>query len=141
MTPAMTLAGLFIVVAIVAGFALLVIQLGFRAPRVRERGDPGGLGAAFDTVSIPSVNGKRLFGYDYEDIAPVNTVCDIHCPILLIHGRDDRTVPVSDALAIERGCPGADIELLLFDGADHESVERIEVCADVLLRFVAHRQD
>jgi len=63
-----------------------------------------------------------IIGHDYEDIAPVNTVCAIRCPILLVHGRDDRTVPVSDALAIERGCPAADIELLLIDGADHESV-------------------
>ena len=266
----------------VVGLAMLVIHLGFRAPRVRERGDPGQIGAAFDTVSIPSVGGKRLFGwllhgersdttviilhgwggnaevmlplarpfqraglhvllfdarnhgrsdgdghsslprfaedldhaidwlrcshplqsrrivllghsvgagavllsasrrddidavisvsafahprlmmrrmlkssrvpdwairlllryvqwligFDYEDIAPVNTVCTIRCPILLVHGRADRTVPVGDALMIARGCPEADIELLLVEGADHESVERIDAHSDVLVRF------
>ena len=276
------LAGLLIAVTIVFGFVLLVVHLGFRAPRVRERGDPGQIDARFDTVAIPSVAGKRLFGwflhgdrsdttviilhgwganaemmlplarpfqraglhvllfdtrnhgrgdsggisslprfaedldhvidwlrrgypvqsrrlvllghsvgagavllsasrrddidavipvsafahprsmmrrflkprrvpdwvidlilryvqwiigYHYEDIAPVNTVCHIHCPILLVHGRADRTVPVSDALAIERACPTADIELLLVDGADHESVERIDAHSDVLVRF------
>ena len=277
-----TLAGLLIAITIVVGFVMLVVHLGFRAPRVRESGDPGQIGAAFDTVSIPSVDGKRLFGWflrgersdttviilhgwgvnaemmlplarpfqhaglhvllfdtrnhgrsdsgghsslprfaedldhaiawlrrsypvqsrrvvllghsvgagavllsasrrddidaviavsafahprlmmrrflkprrvpdwmirlilryvqwiighDYEDIAPVNTVCTIRCPILLVHGRADRTVPVSDALAIDRGCPGAAIELLLIDGADHESVERIDAHGDVLVRF------
>lgn len=271
---------------LVVGLMMLAIHLGFRAPRVCERGDPDQIGAAFDTVSIDSVGGKRLFGwwlrggcsdttivilhgwganaemllplarpfqraglhvllfdarnhgrsdghghsslprfaedldyaidwlrrshplqsrrvvllghsvgagavllsasrrrdidaviavsafahprlmmrrllqprrlpawltglilryvqwvigYDFEDIAPVNTVCAIRCPILLVHGHDDRTVPVGDALAIARGCPAADIELLLVEGADHESVERIDAHSDVLIRF-AQRQ-
>jgi len=52
-----TLAGLLIAITIVVGFVLLVVHLGFRAPRVRERGDPDQIGAVFDTVSIPSVDG------------------------------------------------------------------------------------
>ena len=67
-----------------------------------------------------------VIGHRFDAIAPLNTACRIACPILLIHGQADRTVPVSDAYAIVQACPQANIQLLLVDGADHDSVDRIE---------------
>ena len=77
-----------------------------------------------------------VIGYRYEEIAPINTVCHIHCPILLVHGKADRTVPVEDALAIERGCRQPHIKLLTVENADHASVEKIKAHEKELVQFL-----
>ena len=77
-----------------------------------------------------------VIGHRYDDIAPLNTVRRVDCPVLLVHGKADDTVPATDALAI-RGNPGSDqVELLLLDGAGHNSVDLIERHADRLLTFL-----
>ena len=62
----------------------------------------------------------------YDDIAPVNTIRRIACPVLLVHGEQDRTVPVADAHAIYGNRPGANVELWTLPDAGHGSVRRIE---------------
>ena len=61
-----------------------------------------------------------------EEIAPMNTACKVKCPILLVHGKRDETVPVSDALAIQKRCNEVEIDLLLIEGAGHGSTEKVE---------------
>lgn len=39
------------------------IRRAYRAPRIEERGSPADFGLAYRTVSIPTVNGKRLFAW------------------------------------------------------------------------------
>jgi len=34
-----------------------------------------------------------VIGHRFEAIAPVNTVCRITCPLLLVHGRETRPCP------------------------------------------------
>jgi len=75
-------------------------------------------------------------GYHYEEIAPINTICHIKCPVLLVHGKADRTVPVEDALTIERGCRRPHIRLLMVENAGHESVEKIRVHEEELVQFL-----
>jgi len=77
-----------------------------------------------------------LIGYHYEEIAPVNTICHIKCPVLLVHGEADRTVPIEDALTIERGCRRPNIRLLTVDDAGHESVEKIKAHEKELVQFL-----
>jgi len=77
-----------------------------------------------------------VIGYRYEEIAPINTICHIHCPVLLVHGKADRTVPVEDALTIERGCRRPHIRLLTIENAGHESVEKIEAHEEELVQFL-----
>jgi len=77
-----------------------------------------------------------VIGYHYEEIAPINTICHIHCPVLLVHGKADRTVPVEDALTIERGCRRPHIRLLTIEYADHASVEKIKAHEDELVQFL-----
>ena len=77
-----------------------------------------------------------VIGYRYEEIAPINTICHIHCPVLLVHGKADRTVPIEDALTIERGCRRPHIRLLTVENADHESVEKIEAHKEELVQFL-----
>jgi len=67
-----------------------------------------------------------IIQHRYEDIAPMNTVCKVRCPILLVHGKVDEIVPVADALAIQNNCKLNTIDLLLIDDAGHESVEKVE---------------
>ena len=40
---------------------------------------------------------ERVIGASFDDIAPVNTVAKSTCPVLLVHGRQDTVVPISDA--------------------------------------------
>ena len=77
-----------------------------------------------------------LIGYRYEEIAPINTICHIKCPVLLVHGKADRTVPIEDALTIERGCRRSNIRLLMVENAGHESVEKIRVHEEELVQFL-----
>lgn len=77
-----------------------------------------------------------VIGYRYEEIAPINTVCHIKCPIFLVHGKADQTVPVEDALTIERGCRRPHIRLLTIEDAGHESVEKIKTHGKELVQFL-----
>ena len=77
-----------------------------------------------------------VIGYRYEEIAPINTICHIKCPVLLVHGKADRTVPVEDALTIERGCRRPYIRLLMVENAGHESVEKIKGHKEGMLQFL-----
>ena len=77
-----------------------------------------------------------LIGHRFDAIAPVNTVTRITCPVLLVHGRADRVVPVEDARLIHARSCGAHVRLLEIDGADHDSVDRIEDHVGALLEFL-----
>jgi pimeloyl-ACP methyl ester carboxylesterase len=77
-----------------------------------------------------------LIGYRFAAIAPINTVCRIACPVLLVHGRDDRTVPVEDARRIAAHCGAAHVRLLEIAEAGHDSTEQIPRYAGEILRFL-----
>ena len=76
-----------------------------------------------------------VIGHDFDSIAPVNTIHKISCPILLVHGKADTTVPYTDAEMIFSACPKNRCELLLVDDATHESIDKIEEHGDKLVRF------
>ena len=77
-----------------------------------------------------------VIGHRYTDIAPMNTACRVQCPILLVHGTADETVPLTDARAIQNHCSGKKPELLLIEGGTHDSVEQVEHHADKLVAFL-----
>jgi pimeloyl-ACP methyl ester carboxylesterase len=77
-----------------------------------------------------------LIGYRFAAIAPINTVCRTACPVLLVHGRDDQTVPVEDARRIAAQCRAPHVRLLEIAGAGHDSTEQIQPYAGELLRFL-----
>lgn len=60
---------------------------------------------------------QEVIGERFERIAPVNTIAGLDCPVLLVHGRQDATVPMADALRLRDAQPAA--ELLVVD-ADHD---------------------
>ncbi len=60
---------------------------------------------------------QEVIGERFDRIAPVNTITALACPVLLVHGRRDATVPMADALRLRDAQPSA--ELLVVD-ADHD---------------------
>lgn len=67
-----------------------------------------------------------IIGTRYDTIAPLNTIQKIHCPVLLVHGCNDLSVPVSDAEKIYAGRAHLHVVLLTLPGAAHDSVAFIE---------------
>ena len=76
---------------------------------------------------------QRIIGTDFDDIAPVNTIAAVRCPVLLVHGRADRVVPVSDAVRILAKSRRS--RLLPVDG-DHDLRGVLAVHADSLVEFL-----
>jgi dipeptidyl aminopeptidase/acylaminoacyl peptidase len=69
-------------------------------------------------------------------IEPINAICRVACPILLVHGREDRTVPVDDARRISAKRRVAHVCLLEIAGAGHDSTEQIQRYAGEFLGFL-----
>ena len=77
-----------------------------------------------------------VIGYRFAIIAPVNSIRLVPCPVLLVHGDQDRTVPIADARRIAAAADPARVRLLVVAGAGHDSVDKIEAHADELLAFL-----
>lgn len=76
-------------------------------------------------------------GWRFRDIAPKNTIRRALCPALLLHGEDDRMVPVADAYTIHGNRKtDEDCELIVYTRCDHDSVDRIEVAAPAINAFL-----
>jgi pimeloyl-ACP methyl ester carboxylesterase len=60
---------------------------------------------------------QRVIGRRFDDIAPVNTISQVKCPVLLVHGREDDTVPVEEAEAIFARRKHPRVELLVIPGS------------------------
>lgn len=58
---------------------------------------------------------QSVIGARFDDIAPLTTLARVTCPVLLVHGRNDTTVPVEDARRLQAAAPRS--RLLLVDGA------------------------
>ena len=77
-----------------------------------------------------------VIGHRYDEFAPLNTLCRVACPVLLVHGSDDKTVPVSDAVALAECSRQNAIELLIVDGAGHDSIEKLDSESAHLIDFL-----
>jgi len=79
---------------------------------------------------------QRTIGARYGDIAPVNTIRRVRCPVLLVHGEDDLAVPVADAERIHANRPGEHVRLRRLSGTGHDSVERVREHGRELVEFL-----
>jgi len=78
---------------------------------------------------------QRVIGTDFDAIAPLRTVAGLPAALLLVHGRDDDTVPFDDALRLQAAAPpGA--QLLGVPG-DHDLREALVDHEAQLLGFLA----
>ncbi len=66
---------------------------------------------------------QQVIGHRFEDIAPCNTIRRVTCPVLLAHGCEDATVPVSEAREIHANRPNDSVQLLLMPGSHDEYAE------------------
>lgn len=77
-------------------------------------------------------------GHRFRDIAPQNTIRRALAPVLLLHGENDRTVPVSDAYTIHANRKtDDDCTLIVYTRCDHDSVDRISVAVPHINAFLA----
>jgi pimeloyl-ACP methyl ester carboxylesterase len=83
-----------------------------------------------------------VIGYRFDEIAPMNRVRHVPCPILLVHGTEDRVVPISDMRLIEQNTlPENDVHVVSIEGAGHESVDQFRQHANTLIDFIHEKLD
>lgn len=83
---------------------------------------------------------QKVIGFRFDDIAPLNTITRVLCPVLLVHGMEDETVPASEAEAIYLRRSHQRVELLLIPGSHDEyaDMERhLPALCDFLARALA----
>lgn len=76
-----------------------------------------------------------LIAHRFDDIAPLNTIRQVHCPVLLVHGEEDDTVPVSDAHAIHANRSGEHVQLKLVAGS-HDDFADLDRELPLLVDFL-----
>lgn len=78
---------------------------------------------------------ERTIGHRFDDIAPVHTIAHVGCPVLLVHGEDDRIVPVAEARQIYAARGNTQVELLILPG-NHDSFDDLADHFDRLTTFL-----
>jgi uncharacterized protein len=81
---------------------------------------------------------QRVIGHRFSDIAPCNTIREISCPVLLVHGTEDTTVPVDEVQSIYANRSGDHVHLLILQGG-HDSVEELESHVGELMAFLSRQ--
>ena len=76
---------------------------------------------------------QRVIGTHLDDIAPVNTITRVQCPVLVVHGREDTVVPAGDAALLVLRSGRA--RLLHLDG-DHDLREALAPHAAMVADFL-----
>ncbi|PWB48242.1 MAG: dipeptidyl aminopeptidase [Nitrosomonadales bacterium] len=79
---------------------------------------------------------QHVIGRRFDDIAPLNTIGRLRCPVLLVHGSEDATVPVAEAQALYARHRGAADRLLVVKGS-HDSYDDLERQIGGLTGFLA----
>lgn len=76
---------------------------------------------------------QRVIGASFDDIAPVNTIASVQCPVLVVHGRTDTVVPLADAARLV--ARSARARLLQVD-AGHDLREALAPHAETVVAFL-----
>jgi len=79
---------------------------------------------------------EHVIGWRFTDIAPIHTVSRITCPVLLVHGQQDQTVPVTDARRIHAHQGAARVTLIEAPG-NHEHFDHMDAVMREVLAFMA----
>jgi uncharacterized protein len=79
---------------------------------------------------------EGVIGARFDDIAPVNTLAKANCPVLLVHGLQDNTVPVEDARRILRNRQRGDVTLMECGGT-HEAFDNPKEVTKRIVSFLA----
>lgn len=78
-----------------------------------------------------------VIGFRFDDIAPMNRINLVRCPVLLAHGTADTTVPIEDMHLIEASATTErPVQVVAVEGAHHDSVDLFQQNADRLIQFI-----
>lgn len=77
-----------------------------------------------------------VIGHRFDAIAPINTIRRVQCPVLLVHGAEDTTVPVSEAHAIHANRSGDHVPLKVVAGS-HDDYADLDRELPVLVDFLS----
>lgn len=79
---------------------------------------------------------EKSIGHAYDDIAAITVINGVTCPLLLVHGARDRSVPVADAQAIHAARGDAPVDLLVVDAMGHGGPRDTARLADAVTPFL-----
>lgn len=78
-----------------------------------------------------------VIGFRFDDIAPMNRISNVRCPVLLAHGTDDTVVPIDDMHLIEASATAKrPVQVIAVEGAKHDSVQLFQQHAEALIQFI-----
>ncbi len=77
---------------------------------------------------------EQIIGHRFDEIAPINRIGDVECPILIVHGDADRVIPVEDAFRLFENA--SDGQVLIVPGGEHASLEAFEPYLDDMVEFL-----
>ena len=62
---------------------------------------------------------RKLRGFAADDVRPLDAIAELHRPILLIHGNEDRSTPIEDSHALARAAVHAEVHAWWIEGMGH----------------------
>ena len=81
-----------------------------------------------------------VIGYKFDEIAPMNRIRYIRCPVLLVHGTEDSVVPISDMRLIEQNALlEGNVHVVSIEGAHHNSVDQFQRHSNYLIDFIREK--
>ena len=78
---------------------------------------------------------QSIIGAKFDDIAPINSILNCSCPIMLVHGEDDEEVPLSDAKRIISAAHPC-LKSLIVPKVGHDLRPAINVLAPHVCAFI-----
>ena len=77
---------------------------------------------------------ERRLGMTMESMRATTIAPSMHVPLLVVHDRDDKEVPVDSGQSIAEAWPNA--ELMLTEGLGHQRILRAEPVTNVAVSFI-----
>jgi pimeloyl-ACP methyl ester carboxylesterase len=92
-------------------------------------------------ITVEKFNRKMLidkeFLYERENVNQKELVMNVKCPVLIIHGNEDLTVPLTDSVSAINLLPSSKLEIV--EGADHYFTGKNEIIVDLTVNwFLSH---
>ncbi|MDP1999173.1 MAG: alpha/beta fold hydrolase, partial [Rhodoferax sp.] len=78
---------------------------------------------------------QAVIGARFDDIAPLASMKQLHCPVLLVHGTADELVPFADAQRLHAAGQPGQVQLLAVNGG-HDPSEALQAHLPAVIGFL-----
>ena len=78
---------------------------------------------------------QHVIGARFDEIAPLHSITQVSCPVLLVHGREDEVVPVTDAQRLQAAGRPGQVTWLEIPGG-HDPSEAASAYVPQLIHFL-----